>query len=76
MPSAIKINDRFQLTWPPVIQSPLSQGGVIEKGEVGAVLISTVPVLRRKVSRSCWLQESSSGHTEMNGALVKGVVSL
>lgn len=67
MPNAIKINDRFQLTWPPVGQSPLSQGGGIEKGEVGAGLISTVRVLRRKVSRSRWLQESSSRHAEMNG---------
>lgn len=67
MPNAIKINDRFQLAWPPAGQSPLSQGGTIGKGEVGAGLISTVLVLRRKVSRSCWLQESSSRHTGMNG---------
>jgi hypothetical protein len=48
MPDAIKINDQFQLTWSPAGQSPLSQGGGIEKGEVGAGLISTVLVLRKE----------------------------
>lgn len=82
MPNAIKINDQFQLTWPPAGQSPLSQGGDMEKGEVGAGLISTVLVLRRKVNRSCcWLQESSSRCTEMNGVRgcwrpLEGVISL
>ncbi|MEJ1270460.1 mechanosensory transduction mediator [Cricetulus griseus] len=35
MPNAIKINDLFQLTWPPAGQSTSSQGGSIEKGGGG-----------------------------------------
>ena len=48
MPDAIKLNDPVPLTWAPAGLSPLSQGGGIEKGEVGAGLISTVLVLRKE----------------------------